>query len=275
MEKSALEYKDSIFRSLEEIPFLYIALLIVCGYLLVKAFRFAADVLAERMPDHLRLYILPWPPLVRLFVMATVSGLCLAMVIRPDANALTALIGTFAVAIGFAFKDLVSSLVAGVSILFEGNFSIGDWVRIGDHFGEVVAIDLRTIQLQTVDDDRISIPHGRVWTDPVSNSTTGKRRQQVLVKFYLDPNHSSREVQDSLRNVALTSVFLALDSPLAIRMSEMQGATLYMIRAYPRDARDQYIFASDLNLRGRELLQRRGIRFAKYGVPDGEVGQLS
>lgn len=271
------EPNTAIFRSLEDIRFGTIFAVLLLTTLGLRALEAAVSHALARLPDRVRFSLLPWPPLVRIVVLFGAMTTCVALVVRPHAQAFTALLGTAAVALGFAFKDLVRSVLGGVYLLFERPFVVGDWVEIGGYRGEVVAFDLRALRLSTVGDDEVTIPYGELWTVPVANATSGERRQQVVTTFFLDPSHDDRWTGEVLRDVALTSPFLDPHRPVRVHVEERRGATLYLIRAYPRDARDQFAFTADLTLRGRRALRRMGIPPAVGveiggGLRDGAAG---
>ena len=120
-----------------------------------------------------RFFLLPWVPLLRLIILvAAVVGIA-PLVVKPTPENLLALFGAGGLAIGFAFKDYLSCLLAGIVLLIERPYRVGDWVQIGDTFGEVTQIDLRTVSIRTPDDNQVLIPHATIWTTPISNATCG------------------------------------------------------------------------------------------------------
>jgi small conductance mechanosensitive channel len=69
-------------------------------------------------------------------------------------------------------------------------------------------------------------------------------------------------VRAALHDVALTSAYVALDQPIVVVAQEQPWATRYRLRAYPIDARQQFLFSTDLTVRGKAELIRLGIAFA-------------
>jgi len=59
---------------------------------------------------------------------------------------------TDAVAMGFALKDSVASLVAGVMIILDRPFQVGDRVNFGEQYGDITAIDHRGLELAVEED---------------------------------------------------------------------------------------------------------------------------
>ena len=58
--------------------------------------------------------------------------------------------GALGIGIGFGLHDIVSNLISGFIILITRNVKIGDLITIGDNFGKIVSIGLRTSTLRTV-----------------------------------------------------------------------------------------------------------------------------
>ena len=60
-----------------------------------------------------------------------------------DTKALWASAGVLSLMIGFGAKDLIGDIIAGLFIIFEGAYRIGNWVWVGDWYGQVHEIGLR------------------------------------------------------------------------------------------------------------------------------------
>ena len=65
-----------------------------------------------------------------------------------DTKSFIASLGVFSLVLGLALQDILKDIIAGISITFEGLFNIGDWIKIGDFKGEVIASGLRTTKLK-------------------------------------------------------------------------------------------------------------------------------
>ena len=53
---------------------------------------------------------------------------------------------SFAVSLGA--KDLITDIIAGLSIVFEGEYQVGDIIDVGGYRGEVLEIGVRTTKLE-------------------------------------------------------------------------------------------------------------------------------
>ncbi|MBR0648719.1 mechanosensitive ion channel [Roseomonas terrae] len=77
------------------------------------------------------------------------------------------LLGIGGVAIGFAFRDVLQNLLAGVLILLTRPFRIGDQISQGGQEGTVEDIWIRATVLRTYDNRRILIPNASLFTDKI------------------------------------------------------------------------------------------------------------
>lgn len=250
-----------ILRDWDEIRLAEALLAIGAGFALALAIKWVVPRLAERLPDRFRLWILPWEPILRVLVLLFVFAYVVPLFIYPTVQNLLAISGALALALGFAFKDYASSLIAGVVALYERPYRNGDWVRIDDAYGEVRSLGLRTVQILTPDDTLVAVPHSKMWTTAVYNANSGQRELMCVANFYLHPNHDGREVQQKLRDVALASPYLHFGRPVLVTAVEQPWGTHYRLKAYPIDARDQYLFITDLTLRGKAMLRRAQVNF--------------
>lgn len=87
------------------------------------------------------------------------------------------LLGIGGVAIGFAFRDVLQNLLAGILILLTRPFRIGDQIRQGDQEGTVEDIWIRATVLRTYDNRRILIPNASLFTDKIEVITAYEKRR--------------------------------------------------------------------------------------------------
>ncbi len=83
-----------------------------------------------------------------------------------DVGALIAGLGLSGFALGFAFKDGLSNILAGISILFYRPFRIGDYIAVSGLEGRVTDIDLRYTTLATKD-KKLLIPNSNLLVNPI------------------------------------------------------------------------------------------------------------
>ncbi len=84
-------------------------------------------------------------------------------------------LGVGSVAIGFAFKDILQNLLAGILILLREPFAVGDEIVSGSYDGTVEKIETRATFLKTYDGRRVVIPNSQIYTDAVVVKTAFDR----------------------------------------------------------------------------------------------------
>jgi MscS family membrane protein len=86
-------------------------------------------------------------------------------------------LGLGGLAFALAAKDAASNIIAGVFIILDKPFTIGDWVTIDALEGTIENISFRTTKIRTFDEAIITVPNSKLANEPLTNfSKRGKRR---------------------------------------------------------------------------------------------------
>jgi MscS family membrane protein len=86
-------------------------------------------------------------------------------------------LGLGGLAFALAAKDAASNIIAGVFIILDKPFTIGDWVSIDTLEGTIENISFRTTKIRTFDEAIITVPNSKLANEPLTNfSKRGKRR---------------------------------------------------------------------------------------------------
>lgn len=89
-----------------------------------------------------------------------------------DIVSLVAGLGIVGLAVGFAAQSTLANFIAGITILLEQSFQVGDWINMNDQEGRVVLISLRTTHILTRDNITVIIPNSNVASSEVTNLTS-------------------------------------------------------------------------------------------------------
>lgn len=243
-----------------QIQLFRIVLILVMAALLRFLIDRSIPWLAERIGGRVRLYLLPLMPILELIVLIVAIALIIPLVVKPSVQNLVAILGAAALAIGFGFKDYVSSVIAGIVAVYEHPYRPGDWVEIDGAYGEVRTVSMRAVRILTPDDTIVTIPHAKLWNTNIYNANDGQRDLMCVTDFYLEPDHDAGLVRQILCDVALTSPYLQLERPVTVVVAEKPWGTHYRLKAYPIEGRDQFQFTSDLTVRGKTVLADFGAR---------------
>lgn len=72
-----------------------------------------------------------------------------------DTTALITGAGVLTLVIGLGMQSLIADVVAGLFIVFENEFNVGDWITVDGFRGQVVSIGIRTTKLESVGNIKI------------------------------------------------------------------------------------------------------------------------
>ncbi|RYH04596.1 mechanosensitive ion channel family protein [Salipiger sp. IMCC34102] len=157
---------------------------------------------------HLRQNLIDVFVLVAVTAIWLIGTLIALAVVFPSitpGKALTTL-GLGSVAIGFAFKDTFENFLAGILILLREPFSIGDYIEVDGHEGQIEDITIRDSRVRMTDGQLIVMPNHTLFSNPVTVRTNrGLRRTTVICGVAYD------EDVDEARDV-ITEAVKAVES---------------------------------------------------------------
>jgi len=88
--------------------------------------------------------------------------------------------GIFALAFSLAFQDILKNFIAGVFLLLERPFKIGDEITVNGHTGVVDDVEIRATTLRTDDGEEVLIPNSLVYTETIVNRSRYPTRMFTL-----------------------------------------------------------------------------------------------
>ncbi|HJL14728.1 MAG TPA: mechanosensitive ion channel family protein [Sandaracinaceae bacterium LLY-WYZ-13_1] len=177
-----------------------------------------------------RLTLHQWKSITRLVLYLAGVAAAVPLMFQLSNEALLALGGALAVAIGISLRDLVASIIAGITILVDKPFQVGDRITYGDTYGEVVEIGLRTVRLVTLDDNVVTIPNSKFLTDVVASGNAGELDMMVQMDFFVGVGEDLRVAKRIVSEALASSRYTYLKKPWTIVVSEVQHHDFVAVR---------------------------------------------
>ncbi len=147
---------------------------------------------------------------------------------------------------------------------YTQNFQVGDRVEFGGFYGDITAIGLRSVRLQTLDDNTVTIPNSKFLSDITSSGNFGALDMQVVMDFHIGIDQDFDRAQEIVREAALSSRYVLLSKPIVVQVVQAASSALVSVRlrlkAYVLDARYEKTFETDVNLRVLRAFRQEGIR---------------
>lgn len=200
---------------------------------------------------------------LRFFVYVATLSITASLSIRLDPTALTVIGGALAFAVGFALRDLVASFIAGITIMFDRPFQVGDRVSYGGEYGDIIKIGLRSVRMNTLDHNIITIPNNKVFTDVTSSGNYGALEMQVAMDFYIGVDQNATLAAEIIREACLTSPYVFLEQPIPVLAKQviLQDYVAFHLKARPYvfDCKYEKPFETDVHFRVLEAFRERAI----------------
>lgn len=163
-----------------------------------------------------------------------------------DMTAWLASAGIIGIAVGFAAKDTLSNLFAGVFILADGPYKIGDYVVLDStERGKVTHIGIRSTRILTRDDVEVTIPNSIMGNSRITNETGGPHEKfRIRVPVGVAYGSDVDEVREILMKVAIDEPQVCDDPEPRVRFRRFGNSALEF---------ELLCWVSNPELRGRVL----------------------
>lgn len=219
--------------------------------------------LGNRFTDR-RLLLNQVATLVRFAMYLTGIGLAVALSIKLSQEVLLAITGTAAVTIGFALKDLAASILAGIIIIMDRPFQVGDRVSFGGVYGEITSIGLRSVRLVTLDDNVVTIPNNKFLTDVVSSGNWGALDMLIQMDFLIGVDQDVDLAKRLLEESLTTSRYVYTRKPWVVLVNQVLEGSYPAVRlrakGYVLDVKYEKAFETDVTQRALRAFREHGIQ---------------
>ena len=147
------------------------------------------------------------------------------------------ILGSFSViglVIGLSLQDILKNFFAGIWVLVERPFRIGDTIEVGGSTGVVEEIAFRTTMLKTLDAREVIVPNGIFMTSAVTNLTRFPVRRGAI---WLIVDDSEKPIgADEIREVLASVPSVAADlAPTVELRSAKDGRAHYLVGFWASD----------------------------------------
>ncbi len=242
----------------------FLSLFVVLGASVVlRLVHGAATGLGLRFSSH-RLSLQKLESIAQFVVYVVASSIVVGLSVRLDSTALTVIGGGLAFSIGFAMRDLVAAFIAGVTIMFDRPFQVGDRVQYGGEYGDIIKIGLRSVRMNTLDHNIVTIPNNKILTDVTSSGNYGALEMQVAMDFYIGVDQDIERACSLVKEACLTSRFCFLDNPVPVFAKQVisQDYVAYQLKARPYvlDVKYEKAFETDVHVRVQRAFREHDVQ---------------
>jgi len=145
-----------------------------------------------------------------------------------DVTAWLASAGIVGIAVGFAAKDTLANLFAGVFILADAPYKIGDYIILDSgERGLVTQIGIRSTRILTRDDVEITIPNAVMGSAKITNETGGPHeKERIRVKVGVAYGSDIDQLERVLLDIAAGHEEICVDPKPRVRFRRFGDSSL-------------------------------------------------
>jgi len=138
-------------------------LILVIGWGVGILFRKIVYRLLKNVHPEVRLFV------SRLAFVGIIIGVLLWSlgVLQVNIATLATILGSIGLVLSLSSQDLVKNLIAGIYLLIERPFGVGDRITVGNYSGTVTIVDLRTTTLSAENGEEVIVPNSLILTEVV------------------------------------------------------------------------------------------------------------
>lgn len=184
------------------------------------------------------------------------------------------LAAAFSVGLGFGLQEIFGNFVAGIILLFERPFRVGDVVTIDELSGTVRRIRTRATTIVDFDNKEIVIPNKTFITERFVNWTLTDTTTRITIKVGVSYESDPRQVREQLLALAQAHpAVLREPAPAAVFMAISASTLDFELRCFVREIGDRLRAMDDLHT---AIISRFGAMGIEIAFPqlDLHVRQL-
>ena len=225
--------KTSNFLTGFNIGGLYISISsIVLGIISFFVSSFLFKLLARSLQSG-SLSQIEWRPGVKNSVVSAVGffGVLISLVVGfavmgGSIKSLAIIAGALSLGAGLGLQNMVSNLVAGLTILFERQIKVGDWVIIDGQEGIVKKINMRSTELETWNKSNVIVPNAIILSQSFVNKTFSDRMGRVEIRVAVDFDTDIPLVRNLLLNIAENDPDVLKSPPPSLLFTDLTDNSL-------------------------------------------------
>ena len=174
--------------------------------------------------------------------------------------------GVAGIAIGFAAKDTLSNLIAGVLLIIDRPFEIGDRIEVWSApkgsatWGDVIDIGLRATKIRTTDNIIIIIPNNEVMKRDIVNYTLTDNAIRVRINIGVAYEADIEKAKSIILEVAQATSWISTSpAPKVVVRNFGESSVDLQLRVWIENARKRMDTISHVTDSIKEAFDRAGV----------------
>jgi small-conductance mechanosensitive channel/CRP-like cAMP-binding protein len=141
--------------------------------------------------------------------------------------------GIAAIILGFAGQNLFGGIIAGISLQINRPYKVGDWLKVGETYAEVMEINWRSTRLCTNDIIYLDIPNNEIVKSTIINLHYPTEVHAMRIRVGIDYNVPPNRVKDALTRAAQAARNVLPAPPVRVYLIDFADhAVIYEIKFF-------------------------------------------
>ena len=174
--------------------------------------------------------------------------------------------GVVGIAIGFAAKDTLSNLIAGILLIMDRPFEVGDRIEVWSAprnsatWGDVINIGLRATKIRTTDNIVIIIPNNEIMMRDIVNYTTISTEIRVRIAIGVSYDTDITKAKSVIVEVAKKAEWVSEEPPPKVVVKNFGDSSVDLeLRVWIKDARKRMDTISFMTDNVKKAFDKEGI----------------
>lgn len=179
-----------------------------------------------------------------------------------DTTAIITGAGVLTLIVGLGMQSLIADIVAGLFIVFENAFNVGDIITVGDFRGEVISIGIRTTQLR-------ALGNIKIFNNSDLRGILNHDREPSVAKTLIDVEYGDKlpQIEEVIKqNVGKLVIEGALDKVSYDGVAQLGASGVTLQFTVPCKESDIFAVNRALNAAVKNMFDENGI-----GIPFPQI----
>ncbi|MBW1888765.1 MAG: mechanosensitive ion channel family protein [Deltaproteobacteria bacterium] len=174
--------------------------------------------------------------------------------------------GVAGIAIGFAAKDTLSNIIAGILLIIDRPFEVGDRIEVWSApansatWGDVLDVGFRATKIQTTDNIVIIIPNNEIMKRDIINYTAITEEIRVRIPIGIAYDADAKKAKEIIKKICLEMDWVMEEPPPKVVVKSFGDSAVNLeTRVWIKEPRRRMDTISHVTDRVKEVFQEEGI----------------
>lgn len=182
------------------------------------------------------------------YLVGIIGAVIAFQTIGINLSGLAVIFGLLSVGVGFGLQNVTSNFVSGLILLFERPIKVGDRILVGETEGDVIAINMRSTTILSIDNIAMIVPNADFISNSVTNWSYGDKKVRLNVEVGVSYTSDLDSVLRCLHEVALeNSDILKTPEPVVHFVKFGNSSWNMVLRCWIADPKQHKVVRSALN----------------------------